>query len=56
MYLDFRNVLMYDFHYHCIKNKYGNKSRPLFVDTDSLIYEIKTKDVYEDFSRDLKIV
>ena len=41
---------MYDVHYHCIKNKYGNKSRPLFIDTDSLIYEMK--DVYEDFSGD----
>ena len=24
----------------------------LFIDTDSLVYEIKTEDVYEDFSED----
>ena len=30
-----------------IKNK---DSRLLFTNTDSLMYEIKTKDVYEDFS------
>ena len=41
---------MYKFHYDYIKNKYGNKSKLLFTDTDRLIYEIKTEDVYEDFS------
>ena len=45
-------VLMYEFHYDYIKNKYGNNSRLLFTDTDSLMYEIKTEDVYEDFSND----
>ena len=33
-------------------NKYGNNSRLLFTDTDRLIYEIKTEDVYEYFSKD----
>ena len=41
---------MYEFHYDYIRSKYGNKSRLLFTDTDSLMYEIKTEDVYEDFS------
>ena len=41
---------MYKFHYDYIKNKYDNKSKLLFTDTNSLMYEIKTKDVYEDFS------
>ena len=43
---------MYEFHYDHIKNKYGNKSILLFTDTDSLIYEIKTEDVHEDFNSD----
>ena len=43
---------MYEFHYDYIRNKYGNNSRPLFTDTDSLMYEIKTGDVFEDFSND----
>ena len=43
---------IYKFHYHHIKNKYDNKSKLLFTDTDSLMYEIKTEDVYEDFSSD----
>ena len=39
--LDLSKVLMYEFHYDCIKNKHGNNSRLLFTDTDSLMYEIK---------------
>ena len=38
---------MYKFYYGYIKNKYGNNSRLLFTDTDSLMYEMKTEDVYE---------
>ena len=41
---------MSEFCYDSIKNKYGNNSRLLFTDTDCLIYEIKTEDVYEEFS------
>ena len=40
-------ILMYEFHYDYIKNKYGNNSRLLFTDTDNLMYENKTEDVYE---------
>ena len=45
-------VLMYEFHYDYIKNKYGNNSRLLLTDIDSLMYEIKTENVYVDFSSD----
>ena len=48
--LEFSKVLMYEFHYDYVKNKYDNKSKLLFADTDSLMYEIKTEDVYEGFS------
>ena len=44
--LELGKVSMYKFHYNSVKNKYGNNSRPLFIDTDSLVYEIKTEDVY----------
>ena len=35
---------MYKFRYDCFKNKYGNSSRLLVTDFDSLMYEIKNKD------------
>ena len=41
---------MYRFHYEYIKNKFDAKL--LFTDTDSLVYEIKNEDVYEDFYKD----
>ena len=49
-------VLMYKFYYDYIKNKYDKKLERLFTDTDSLMYEIKTKDVYKDFSSDKEIL
>ena len=50
--LDLSKVLMYKFHYDCIKNKHGINSRLLLTGTDSLMYEIKTKYFYENFSKD----
>ena len=44
--LEISKVLMYKFHCDCVKNKYGNNSRLLCKDTDSLMYVIKTEDVY----------
>ena len=48
--LDLSKLLMYEFHYKYIKSKYDAKL--LFTDTDSLVYEIETEDVYEDFYED----
>ena len=49
--LDQSKALTYEFHYVYIKNKCFKNSRLLFTDTDSLMYEIKTEDVYEDLSK-----
>ena len=43
--LDLSKVLMYEFHYDYIKNKYGNNSRLLFTSKNSFMYEIKTEDL-----------
>ena len=50
--LDLSKVLMYDFHYNFIKEKYDDLAKLLFTDTDSLCYDIRTDDVYGDFYRD----
>ena len=48
--LDLSKLLMHGFHYKYIKNKLDVKF--LFTDTDSLVYEIKTRDVCKDFYED----
>ena len=47
---------MYELHYDYINNKYGNNSKLLFTDTGSLMYEIKTEDIYEDFRRNKEML
>ena len=39
---------MYDFHFNVIKKQYGEKVKLLLTNTDSLCYEIETKDIYND--------
>ena len=48
--LELSKFLMYRFHYCTIKEEYGHPSKLLSTDTDSLMYDIKTDDVYKDFS------
>ena len=51
---DLSNTLMYDFNYNYIKQKYGDKVKLLFTDTDSLMYVIETDDFYKNISVDVK--
>jgi hypothetical protein len=46
--LDLSKLLMFRFHYDVIREKYGDKAKLLFTDTDSLWYHIETPDVYAD--------
>ena len=50
--LDLSKWLMYEFHYKYIKCKFD--ATLLFTDTDSLVYKIKTEDVYEVFMKTKK--
>ena len=53
--LDLSKRLMYDFHYHYVKNRYGEKAKLLFTDTDSLCYEIETQDIYRELWGDINL-
>ena len=50
--LDLSKAFMFAFHYDKVKQKYGDNAKLLMTDTDSLVYYIKTKDVYEDMLQD----
>ena len=45
--LELSKWLMYDFHYNFIKKNFN--AELLFTDTDSLAYEIKSENIYEEF-------
>ena len=51
--LDLSKLHMYRFHYDKIIDQYGYDAKLLFTDTDSLTYELKTRDVYSDMLKHL---
>ena len=52
--IDISKTLMYEFWYGYLKPKYGDKIKLCYMDTDSLIPLIKTKDFYEDIANDIE--
>ena len=52
--LDLSKIVMYEFHYDCMKPKYPEGLTLCYMDTDSLIYSIETDDFYKDISDDVK--
>ena len=52
--LDLSKIIMYKFHYDYIKPKYGSNLRLCYIDTDSLVYDIKTDNFYESITSDVK--
>ena len=52
--LDLSKVVMYEFHYDYMKPKYGENLKICYMDTDSLVYHIKTEDFYEDMAKDVE--
>ena len=51
--LDLSKIIMYEFHYDYMVPKYGDKLKLCYMDTDSLVYDIKTEDFYEDIADDI---
>ena len=52
--LDLSKTLMYEFHYDYMRPKYGSKVKLYYMDTDSFVYEIETKDFYRDIAKDVE--
>ena len=51
--LDLSKIVMYEFYYDYMKPKYGGNLKLCYMDTDSLLYHIKTEDFYEDIAKDV---
>ena len=51
--LDINKITMYKFWYDCVKIKYEDKAQLCYMDTDSFVVNIKTKDFYKDISQDV---
>jgi hypothetical protein len=52
--LELSKKFIYDFHYNHMLSKYKDKINLLYTDTDSLVYEIETEDLYRDIKSDSK--
>ena len=52
--LDLSKTIMYEFHYDYMIPKYGDQLKLCYMDTDSLIYSIKTEDFYCDILPDIE--
>ena len=53
--LDLSKIVMFELNYDYMVPKYGlEKLKLCYMDTDSLIYDIKTKDFYEDIANDVE--
>ena len=52
--LDLSKIVMHEFHYDYMVPKYGfEKLKLCYINTDSLVYDIKTEDFYEDIADDI---
>ena len=52
--LDISKITMYEFWYDFIKSKYGSRAKLCYMDTDSFVINIETKDFYKDIAMDVK--
>ena len=52
--LEISEIIMHEFWYDYVKKKYGDMVKLCYMDTDSLIMNIKTKDFYKDIAQDVE--
>ena len=53
--LDLSKIAMYDFNYDYMKPKYGGNLKICCMDTDLLVYHMRTKNFYIDIASDVKL-
>ena len=55
--LDLSKTIMYEFHYDYMKCKYSDdRLKFCYMDTDSLVYSIKTEDFYKGIAEDVEAI
>ena len=52
--LELSKTVMYEFHYDYMMPKYKGRAKMMYMDTDSFVYHIKTKDFYRDIDPDVE--
>ena len=52
--LDISKIIMYEFWYDYMKKKYGDMVKLCYMDTGSLIMNIKTQEFYKDIAQDVE--
>ena len=52
--LEISKIIMYEFWYDYVKTKYGDKVKLCYMNSVSLIMNIKTKDFYKDIAQDVE--
>ena len=52
--LDLSKTFMHEFQYSYVKPKYGGNRELCYIDTNSFIVHVKTKDIYKDIGEDIE--
>ena len=52
--LELSKIIMYEFWYDYVKVKYMDNAKLCYMDTDSFVINVKTKDFYKDIAEDVK--
>ena len=53
--LDFSKLVMYEFNYDYMREKYPDNLKLCYMDADSLVYHIKTQDFYADIAAEVPV-